>query len=43
LRAFRKLRLRRTEVINAISVGLAADGNVVTQALPAAILAYDKR
>ena len=33
----------RDEVISAILVGLPAAGNVVTQALPAAIRAYDER
>jgi len=33
----------RDEVISAILVGLPAAGNVVTQALPAAIHAYDER
>jgi alkylhydroperoxidase/carboxymuconolactone decarboxylase family protein YurZ len=33
----------RDEVISAILVGLPAAGNLVTQALPAAIQAYDKR
>jgi alkylhydroperoxidase/carboxymuconolactone decarboxylase family protein YurZ len=32
----------RDEVISAILVGLTAVGNVVTQALPAAIRAYDE-
>ncbi len=33
----------RDEVISAILVGLPAAGNVVTQALPAALQAYDER
>jgi alkylhydroperoxidase/carboxymuconolactone decarboxylase family protein YurZ len=33
----------RDEVISAILVGLPAAGNAVTQALPAAIRAYDER
>lgn len=41
VRAARELGASRAEVISAALVGLPAAGHVVTQALPAALAAYD--
>jgi alkylhydroperoxidase/carboxymuconolactone decarboxylase family protein YurZ len=41
VRALKEMGVSRDEVISAIMVGLPAVGHVVTQALPAAIAAYD--
>ena len=41
VQAAKKAGAARNEVISAILIGLPAAGNAVTQALPAAIAAYD--
>ena len=43
VQAARQAGASRDEVISAILVGLPAAGHAVTQALPAAIAAYDER
>lgn len=42
VRTLKDLGVSRDEVVGAILVGLPAAGHVVTQALPAALAAYDR-